>query len=147
MKSTAKIAALLLGTGLLLSGPQALARDTALHLPFDAAVAKAQELGKLDGTVKFHLAGKGPKSGKVLEEIVTNKKTNSFNKTDEEACAWVLYSALITLQSAAKKAGADSVSNIVSFYKKNEFSDGSNYECHVGGVIAGVALKANLVKN
>lgn len=147
MKSTEKISALLLGTALLLSGPQALARDTAVHLPFDTAVAKAQELGKLDGTVKFYLAGKGPKGGKVLEEAITNKKTNSFNKTDNEACAWALYSALIALQDAAKKAGANTVSNVVSYYKKNEFSDGSNYECHVGGVIAGVALKGNLVKN
>ena len=147
MKSTAKMTTWLLGVTLLACGPLAQARDTSLHLSFDAAVVKAQELGKIDGSVKFYLADKGPKGGKVLEEAVTNKKTNAFNKTDEEACAWALYSALISLQEAAKKAGANSVSNVVSYYKKNEFSDGSHYECHVGGVVAGVALKANLTKH
>lgn len=147
MKLTSRIATLL-ACALLSLGNLAHARDTTLHLPFDAAVAKAVESGKIDGSVKFYLAGKGPKGGKVLNDsAITNKKTNGVGKSDEEACNWALFSALITLQNAAKNAGADSVRNIVSYYKRNEYKDSSNYECHAGAVVVGVTLKGQLVRH
>jgi len=121
------------------------ARDTTLHLDFDTVVEQATQAGRLDGSVKFYLAG-AQLRGKVgrLNDAVTNKKTNAFNKSDQEACAWVLQSALISLQNAAKNAGANAVVDIVSFYKRNEFRDPQNYECHAGAFIAGVALKGKI---
>ncbi|KPA92449.1 MULTISPECIES: hypothetical protein [Pseudomonas] len=124
------------------------ARDTTLNLPFDKVVAEAVSTGKIDGSVKFYLAGNTPK-GKVTvvsPGAVTNKKTNAFNKSDEEACAWALQSALITLHDAAKKAGANAVTNIVSYYKRNETRSPTTYECHAGAFIGGVALKGDLSK-
>ncbi|WP_296247747.1 excinuclease [Pseudomonas sp. UBA4194] len=124
------------------------ARDTALYLPFQKVVDEMTQAGKLDGSVKFYLAGVQPK-GKVSvvnADAVTNKKTNAFNKTDEVACEWALQSALLTLQDAARKANANAVVNIASYYKKNERKDASTYECHAGAVIAGVALKGDLAK-
>ncbi|MCU1740181.1 MULTISPECIES: excinuclease [unclassified Pseudomonas] len=124
------------------------ARDTVLNLPFDKVVAEAVSTGKIDGSVKFYLAGNTPK-GKisvVSPDAVTNKKTNAFNKSDEEACAWALQSALITLNDAAKKVGANAVTNIVSFYKRNETKSTSTYECHAGVFVGGVALKGDLAK-
>ncbi|MDX9875338.1 MAG: excinuclease ATPase subunit [Spongiibacteraceae bacterium] len=123
------------------------ARDTTHHLDFHSVVAEATQAGRLDGSVKFYLAGQSV-PGKVerLREAVTNKKTNAFNKSDENACAWVLQSALITLQNAAKQAGANAVVDIVSFYKRNEYKDAQKYECHAGAVIAGVALKGQLAR-
>ncbi|CAD5106486.1 excinuclease [Zestomonas carbonaria] len=121
------------------------ARDTTLFLDFDSVVAEATQAGRLDGSVKFYLAGeKVPGKVSTLNEAVTNKKTNAFNKSDEEACSWVLQSALITLQDAAKRAGANAVVDIVSYYKRNEFKDPQKYECHAGAVIAGVALKGKI---
>ncbi len=123
------------------------ARDSTLKLPFDPVLESAISSGKLDGTVKFYLSGKSPAGGKVLSSnAVTNKKTNGVGKTDEKACEWALLSALITLQDAARSAGANAVTNITSYYKKNEVKDSVNYECHAGGVIVGVTLKADLVK-
>lgn len=118
------------------------ARDTVLNLDFAAVVQEATQAGKLDGSVKFYLAG-ATVSGKVtaLGELVTNKKTNAFNKTDEEACSWALQSALITLQAAAKKAGGNAVVDIVSFYKRKETRNATTYECHAGTFVGGVALK------
>ena len=123
------------------------ARDTTHHLDFDTVVQQATQAGRLDGSVKFYMAGEQV-PGKVtrLNDAVTNKKTNAFNKSDEEACTWVLQSALITLQSAAKNAGANAVVDIVSYYKRNEFSDPQKYECHAGAFVAGVALKGKLAK-
>lgn len=118
------------------------ARDTTLHLDFASVVQEATQAGKLDGSVKFYLAG-ATVPGKVtaLGELITNKKTNAFNKTDEEACRWVLQSALITLQAAAKRAGANAVVDIVSFYKRKETRNAQTYECHAGAFVGGVALK------
>lgn len=130
---------------LALAGAQAAhAADRTVMQSFQEAVKNAKEGGKIDGSVKFYLAGTGP-SGKVLQaNVVTNRKTNAFGKSDEKACDWAAQSALVSLQEAAKKAGANAVINIVSYYKKNEHRDSANYECHAGAVIAGVALKGDL---
>lgn len=122
------------------------ARDTALYLPFEKVVQQMTAEKKLDGSVKFYLAGVQPR-GKVTvvsPSAVTNKKTNAFNKTDEAACEWALQSALITMQDAAKKVNANAVTNISSFYKKVERKDATTYECHAGAVMAGVAIKGDL---
>ena len=124
------------------------ARDTMLLLPFDKVIQQMTQEGKLDGSVKFYLAGVPPR-GKVTvvsPNAVTNKKTNAFNKSDTEACEWVLQSAILQLNEAAKGAGANAVTNITSYYKKIERKDPVNYECHAGAVIAGVALKGDLAK-
>lgn len=124
------------------------ARDTAVYLPFDKAVAEATRAGKIDGSVKFYLAGNTPTGNVTVLSTgaVTNKKTNAFNKSDEVACEWVAQSAIISLHQAAKNAGANAVTNIVSFYKKNERTDAKTYECHAGALMAGVALKGDLAK-
>lgn len=124
------------------------ARDTTLYLPFEKVVADMTRANKLDGSVKFYLSGNLPR-GKVSvlsPGAVTNKKTNAFNKSDTEACEWALQSALLTLQDAAKKVGANAVTDIVSFYKSNVRKDASTYECHAGAFIGGVALKGDLSK-
>ncbi|RON15342.1 excinuclease [Pseudomonas frederiksbergensis] len=124
------------------------ARDTAVYLPFDKAVAEATRAGKIDGSVKFYLAGNTPAGNVTVLSAgaVTNKKTNAFNKSDDVACEWVAQSAIISLHQAAKNAGANAVTNIVSFYKSNERKDAKTYECHAGALMAGVALKGDLAK-
>lgn len=124
------------------------ARDTTHYLPFEKVVQQMTAEKKLDGSVKFYLAGVQPR-GKVnviSPGAATNKKTNAFNKTDEVACEWALQSALLTMQDAAKKVGANAVTNIVSNYKRVERKDASTYECHAGAVMAGVAIKGDLSK-
>ena len=144
LKTLATATALLLGTLPAISQ----ARDTTLFLPFDQVVTEAISTGKIDGSVKFYLAGNTPagKASVVTPGMVTNNKTNAFNKTDYQACSWALQSALITLHQAAKNVGANAVTDIASYYKKNERKDPKTYECHAGAVIAGVALKGNLAK-
>jgi hypothetical protein len=125
---------------------QAVAADRTVHLPLQPAIEAAQAAGKIDGSVRFYLAGTGPK-GQVLQAgVITNRKTNAFAKKDEEACLWVAQSAVIALHEAAKKAGANAVTNIVSYYRKNEYSSKTDYECHAGAMIAGVALRGDLAK-
>ena len=119
-----------------------------MYLPFDKAVAEATRTGKIDGSVKFYLAGNTPTGNVTVLSAgaVTNKKTNAFNKSDEVACEWVAQSAINSLHQAEKNAGANAVTNIVSYYKKNERKDATTYECHAGALMAGVALKGDLAK-
>lgn len=122
--------------------------DTARqHLDFDSVVQEATRAGFLDGSVRFYLAGEqAPGMVNPLREVVTNKKTNAANKSEEQACRWALQAALISLQNAAKQADANAVVDIVSFYKRGVFSDSQKYECHTGALMAGVALKGQLAE-
>ncbi|WP_341675748.1 hypothetical protein [Niveibacterium sp. SC-1] len=123
------------------------ARDTELHLPLQDALNSADAKAKLTGEVKFFFGDQ--KHGAVAQEMgsdVTNQKTNAFNKSDEEACQWVFLSAMLQLQKRAKDLGADAVVDIQSFYKKDPFVSATEYECHAGALMAGVALKGRFVK-
>ncbi|WP_430388780.1 excinuclease [Dyella sp. 20L07] len=123
-----------------------MAADKVVHLPFEQVVAEAQQSGKLDGSVKFYLAGNTP-AGKVdvvKDNVTTNRKTNAFGKKDDQTCSWVLQSALIALQDDAKAAGANAVVDIESNYNDVIYSNAQNYECHIGFLMSGVQLKAKL---
>lgn len=123
------------------------ARDTELHLPFAEVLEMPQAKEKLDGSVKFYLAGqKTPKITERLGSNFSNRKTNGVGKSDEEGCRWAALSALIALQDEAKSKGADAVVDIVSYYKKDEFKSDTQYECHAGAVIIGVTLKGTYAK-
>jgi hypothetical protein len=81
-----------------------------------------------------------------MSGVKTNLKTNAFNKTDEEACSWVLLSAIIALQNETRNAGGDGIVDIVSNYKNQPFDSKNQFECGAGTIIAGVALKGKSVK-
>ena len=79
-----------------------------------------------------------------FDAYVTNRKTNSVGKPDDVACRWAMLSALIELRDTARKLHANAVINVVSYYKKNVASSDTQYECHAGNIIAGVALKGTV---
>ncbi|BFU61705.1 excinuclease ABC subunit A [Rodentibacter abscessus] len=120
-------------------------RDTTHYYSIQEALNSPQAKEILDPNVKLYF-GKSA-SGKVIHKgITTNPKTNALNKSDLEACQWVFLSAVKKFQERAKKEGATKVSNLVSYYKKKEYRSTSQYECHAGRSIAGVALKGDIVK-
>jgi len=97
--------------------------------------------------VPLHFAEDSPtKFATKYGEVSTNKKTNAFNKSDQEACEWAMLSALKALQERAVREGMTHVINITSNYKKKPFSSASEFECGAGSFMAGVALKGTLVK-
>ena len=139
---------LIIALAVLLAAPVAHARETRVELPLQELVASAEaKAAGIDGSVRFYLAGqKTPQVASRMGEDVTNRKTNAANKSDEQACRWVALSALKALQDGARARGANAVVDIVSYYKKNEFKSASNYECHAGSILAGVALKGTYAK-
>jgi hypothetical protein len=147
-RSTCMKAKTLALTALLFAAPGlTLAADAIVHYPFANAVAAATQSGKLDGSVKFYLAGSQP-DGQVTivnDDIEITRRTNAFWKADQKTCDWALQSVLISLQDEAKKAGANAVVDIVSNFG-SEYRDSQKYECHVGFLMSGVVLKAKLAK-
>lgn len=125
----------------LLTAP-AIARDTVLNIPLADVLAMPEAKGKLNGSVKFFLAGQTtPKIIQESGEGITNRKTNGVGKEDEFGCKWAALSALISLQDAARRNGANAVVNVVSYYKKNETKSDTTVECHAGGFVIAVTLK------
>lgn len=123
------------------------ARDTKYLLPIAAALEVKDAKDKLDGTVKFFFGNQEtPKVLTKLSTDVTNQKTNAVGKSDEKACNWVFLSAMIQLEKRAKQLGANAVVNIVSYYQKNVMSSPTEFECHAGAIMAGVALRGEFVK-
>ncbi len=123
------------------------ARDDKLMFPVAPALEAKDAKEKLDGSVKFYFGNQ--ETPKILTKLgtdVTNQKTNKFGKSDERACNWVFLSAMIQLDKRAKQLGANAVVNIVSYYQKNVMSSPTEFECHAGNIVAGVALRGEFVK-
>ena len=92
------------------------ARDTKLMMPINSALKKGRAQGIIDPRISLQF---GKRSRRGSQGTYTaNRKTNSFNKTDREACD--------------------------SYYNKRPRSSSSTYECHVGGIVAAVVLRGNI---
>jgi len=138
----------LAATVLMAAAFQAHAADKRLELPLQELVnsQQARDAG-IDGSVRFYLAGQPhPAVSARLGEDVSNKKTNGVGKSDVESCRWVTLSVLKAFQDTAKSMGANAVIDITSYFKKNEFRSATNYECHAGKIMSGVALKGTYAK-
>jgi uncharacterized protein YbjQ (UPF0145 family) len=140
------VSAVLLSASLAAAWP-VYARDTQYLLPIAAALETKDAQDKLDGSVKFFFSTQ--ETPPVLAKLgtdVSNRKTNAFGKTDEKACNWAFLSAMVALEKRAQQLGANAVVNVVSYYKKTVMSSTTEFECHAGALIAGVALKGDFVK-
>ncbi|MGR2739518.1 excinuclease ATPase subunit [Billgrantia sp. Q4P2] len=132
--------------GALLLATTSHARDTTLMLSIEEAMNSPAAREQLDPNIRFYFAD--APHGEVITQhgnFVTNKKTNAFNKSDEAACQWVMLSALISLQDRVKAEGGNAVINIESYYKRQSMASRSEYECHAGAIMAGVALRGDVV--
>jgi uncharacterized protein YbjQ (UPF0145 family) len=128
--------------------PSAAQATNLMYMPFETVLSDAIRAGRLDGSVKFYLAGNGPTANaQVLRyNVISDLRTNASNKSDRDACEWVLQSNLIKLQADAKRVGANAVINIVSYYDQHVRRDLNTYECRAGIYAARVALRGDLVR-
>ncbi len=123
------------------------ARDTIVRVSVEEAMTTEDAKVKLDVGVRFFFGDQ--KHAEIVTRIGTytaNKKTNAFNKSDQEACKWAFLSAMISLQDRAIAEGGNAVVNIRSFYKKRDFTSATEFECGAGAMLAGVALVGDVVK-
>jgi hypothetical protein len=124
------------------------AADDLMTFDFNTVVERGYAEGILDKNIHFILKGNtNPAIDKNFGEFATNKKTNGFGKSDKKSCDWALLSALKQLQERAQSLDADYVINIISNYKSKEYEDSEQYQCGVGFLMSGVALKADIVRS
>jgi uncharacterized protein YbjQ (UPF0145 family) len=124
---------------------EASARDTIKQWPISDVLNNPEYAERLKG-VSFYFGDQShPPIVENFGEFGTNKKTNGFNKSDEEACQWVMLSALLQLRERAQSLGANAVVDIRSNYKNNEISSGTEYTCGSGALMSGVALIGTFV--
>lgn len=123
------------------------AADSVHFLPIEAALNANDARARLGDEIKFYFGDQPtPAIAERLGADKTSQKTNSFGKSFETSCNWVFLSAMLRLQARAKELGANAVVNIVSNYKNVERSSATEFECHDGAIMSGVALKADFVK-
>jgi hypothetical protein len=132
--------------GIAQAGP-ADARNTRYTLAIADVKADSRYAEAVPDDVAFYFADQQhPAIETSLGEFVTNRKGNSAGRPDEEACRWTMMSALKQLRDRAVEEGGNAVINIVSYYRKEVFASGTQYECHAGAIISAVALKGTVVK-
>lgn len=124
----------------------AYAADRTLMLPIAAAMENSDAEAKLGSDILFYF-GDRPVKGKVtsLGTSKTSQKANAFGKADDVACNRAFLNAMIQLQKHAINVGATAVVNIRSNYKNQEYSSQTEFECHAGALMAGVALIGEFV--
>ncbi|HAS6159136.1 TPA: excinuclease, partial [Vibrio vulnificus] len=102
MFNNMKNIAILTLSSLMLFSSYTFARDDIGSYSIENALSSEAAKNKLGTDVKFYFGEqKFPKVVAEFGEFKTNKKTNAFNKTDEEACNWVFLSAMIVLKERA----------------------------------------------
>lgn len=122
------------------------ARDTRHNFPLKAVFDNPEYAERLEG-VRFYFGDQPhPTVERTILKTRTNKKTNAFKKEDQVACEWALMSALVALHKRALAEGGNAVINIESNYKSQPFRSDSEYQCGAGAIMAGVALKGEVVK-
>jgi uncharacterized protein YbjQ (UPF0145 family) len=127
--------------------PMVQARNVGTTLKIQDVVNSSDYQDKVGKDVAFYFGDQPtPPVAQTLGEYVTNQKTNAFGKSDQKACSWVMLSALIRLRDRALQEGGNAVIKVVSYYDKEEIQDKTEYECHTGAFVAGVALKGTVVK-
>ena len=131
----------------LMGALNAQARDEHTMYSIQEAMNTEDAKAKLDKNISFYFGDqKHPSVEKRFGEFMSNKKTNAFNKTDERACQWAFLSAMLSFQDRAIREGGNAVVNIRSYYKRNEISSSTEFECGAGNIIAGVTFKGDVVK-
>jgi len=123
------------------------ASNEKMMFPIAGGLSESEAQSKLDPSMKFYFGDQAtPKVISKLGSDRTSQKTNAFAKSSDKVCNHAFLSALLSLQKRAQELGASAVINIKSNYDNVEFSSQTDFECHVGGLMAGVALKGDFVK-
>jgi len=124
------------------AGARSTMHDYNIKQAMDSDVGKTKLLG-----VPVYFAGQ--KHAKVASDkgvFTANRRTNAFNKSDEQACRIAFLSAVIALQARAEKMGGDAVVDIKSITNNQNLESATQYRCAAGNVVANVALTGRVVK-
>ena len=124
------------------AGARSTLHDLDVKQAMDSEVGKAKLLG-----VPVYFAGQShAKVASDMGVFTANRRTNAFNKSDEQACRIAFLSAVISLQSRAQQLGGDAVVDVKSITKHRNLESATQYRCAAGNVVANVVLTGRVVK-
>lgn len=122
------------------------ARDDIQSFPIADVLNNAEYARRLEGVAFYFGDQAHPTIAARFGEFQSNKKTNAANKSDKAACEWAFLSALLSFHQRALAEGGNAVINIRGYYKKNNFTSETEFQCGAGAIMAGVTLKGEVVK-
>lgn len=136
---------LALATSVLAAAP-ALADDAVGDYQISSVTARPDFASSTSGVSYYFGDAPHPAVGRRIEQnVTTSVRTRKFGRSNEEACQWVMMSALMELGSHARAVGGNAVVNVRSNWRNVETSSASTYRCAAGFLMAGVALKGDVV--
>lgn len=140
------LAVLALALPALLMATPAAADDAITTHELSAVTGRAEYASQLEG-VRFYFGDAArPALARLIEaDVTTSVRTRKFGRSTEEACQWVLLSALLNLRQHALDVGGNAVINVRSNWRNSEWSSSTQYKCASGFLMAGVALKGDVV--
>lgn len=135
----------IVGISILALSVSSFARDDVKYFSISSAINTEKAKEVLDPSIKISF-GSGSHGKFIVRGITSNKKTNAFRKSDEEACSWALLSALKSFQDRAVREGGTKVLNLVGYYKRKKYDSKTKFQCGAGNIMAGVTLKGDIAK-
>lgn len=141
-----RLVAMALALPVVLMATPAAADDAVSTHDIANVTGRADYASQLEG-VSFYFGNTGhPAVSRVVErDARTSLRTRKFGRSDEEACQWVMLSALVQLRDHALSVGGNAVVNVRSNWRNSEWSSETQYQCAAGFLMAGVALKGDVV--
>lgn len=101
---------------------------------------------QLEGVTFYFGDAPHPRVARRIEaDATTSQRSRRFGRSAEESCQWVMLSALIRLKNQTLANGGNAVVNIRSNWDNVEWSSRTQYKCSAGFLMAGVALKGDMV--
>jgi len=134
----------MLAATLLVLAQTSLAKDEFHDYSVEAALKSPSASGLRK--IPIYMAGQDHPPGDKVEDNKSNKRTNAFNKSDQEACDIAFLSAIFALQDRAMQVGGTAVVDIKSITKNQNLTSATEYRCVSGAFVANVALTATIIK-
>jgi uncharacterized protein YbjQ (UPF0145 family) len=139
------LGAIVLPLALLAAAP-AFADDAVATYSIASVVERPDFATETSGVRFFFGNAPHPAVSRSIEaNATTSLRTRKLGRSSEEACQWVLMSALVQLRNHATSLGGNAVINVRSNWRNQEFSSATEYQCAAGFLMAGVALKGDVV--
>jgi uncharacterized protein YbjQ (UPF0145 family) len=129
----------------LLVAPRALARDEIIELPFQPGVLIADSQGATRGMTLRTWDGTDRAASVTGGHEITASKRTRRRGNDVQDCHWALAAAIKELTHDARAMGADTILDVRSNWKNRPNYHGGFYECALGGLMVGVAVRATAV--
>ncbi|RZJ31404.1 MAG: excinuclease ATPase subunit [Brevundimonas sp.] len=149
MKTGLAVTAVVLSAALLAAPatPTTAAADVVTTHELAAVLERPEYAAQLEG-VRFYF-GDAPHPGvarRIEADATTSQRSRRLGRSSEESCQWVMLSALLRLKSQAEATGGNAVVNVRSNWDNVEWSSRTQYKCSAGFLMAGVALKGDVVR-